>query len=186
MEDVANFIASDRTKGKIMYSDKHNDRYKIFNSTTYFDDTPTILKGVERLIFLTGHSTASASELLINCMRPYRDVIIIGEKTNGKPFGMYVFDYDNTVLSPVSFESFNANDVSSSSEGLMPTILAQENLKNDFGDLGETCLKTAISFIFGKGVEFSQYKHTSAGRELYHGKDIFGILKNNNQLILQR
>lgn len=74
-------------------------------------------------------------------MRPYRDVIIIGEKTNGKPFGMYVFDYDNTVLSPVSFESFNANDVSSSSEGLMPTILAQENLKNDFGDLGETCQK---------------------------------------------
>lgn len=40
MEDVANFIASDRTKGKIMYSDKRNDRYKIFNSTTYFDDTP--------------------------------------------------------------------------------------------------------------------------------------------------
>jgi|GEM_PF-7036697 len=112
--------------------------------------------------------------------------ILIAKKNNGKPFGIYVFDDDNTVLSPVSFESFHANEVSNSSLGLMPTILAHESLKNDFGDLGETCLKTAISYIFGKGAEFSQYKHTSAGRELYHRKDIFGILKNNNRLILQR
>jgi len=41
---------------------------------------------MSRIIVLTTENSASASEGLANALRPYIDVVLIGENTNGKPF----------------------------------------------------------------------------------------------------
>jgi len=48
-------------------------------------DVPSL--NLPRLYVLTSWSTASASELVINGLKPYMDVILIGETTYGKNVG---------------------------------------------------------------------------------------------------
>ncbi|MCP4970186.1 MAG: hypothetical protein GY932_06280, partial [Arcobacter sp.] len=43
---------------------------------------------ISRVFFLTSENTASASELVINSLKPYLDVKLIGSRTHGKPVGM--------------------------------------------------------------------------------------------------
>src|SRR4030095_9296245 len=43
--------------------------------------------GLSRVFFIVTGSTASASELLINNLRPYMTVKLVGDTTYGKPFG---------------------------------------------------------------------------------------------------
>ena len=46
-----------------------------------------------RLIALTSQSTYSASELTINGLKPYLQVVQIGEATGGKPYGIVITSY---------------------------------------------------------------------------------------------
>lgn len=39
---------------------------------------------LRRVFILTGRQTASSAELVINCLRPYMEVILIGDRTFGK------------------------------------------------------------------------------------------------------
>lgn len=51
---------------------------------------------VSRVFVLTGRWTYSASELIINCLRPYMQVIQIGGKTGGKNVGsVLLFDHND-------------------------------------------------------------------------------------------
>ena len=55
---------------------------------------------MSKVYFITSQSTASASELLINGLKPYIDVIQIGDVTLGKNVGsITLYDYiDNNSL----------------------------------------------------------------------------------------
>lgn len=47
---------------------------------------------LQRLFVLTGSTTASASELIINSLRSYLDVRVIGKQTFGKTVGMTIYN----------------------------------------------------------------------------------------------
>ncbi len=117
-----------------------------------------------RIVFIGTGASASASELLINGMKPYADVTLIGTPTEGKPVGMYVYVFDNYnyAVFPVSFKYTNANNVGDFYDGLQPDILVNDDITADFGDLDEDMLNTAVNYIISGGIP-AFTKKTTAG-----------------------
>jgi carboxyl-terminal processing protease len=105
---------------------------------------------LNRIFFIGTRNTASASELVINGVKPYvTSDIIAGDTTHGKPVGMYAFpfiNYDYVVL-PVSFKYTNANNEGDFYDGIAPNLLAGDDLTRDFGDPQEESLKAILDFI---------------------------------------
>lgn len=111
---------------------------------------------VKKVYILTGEYTASASELIINSLRPYMEVIIIGVTTYGKNVGSISIyeenDPENTWgMQPIIVKTANSLGQSDYSNGFAPDI---ENDDSDpylfpLGDTRETLLAIAISDITG-------------------------------------
>ena len=105
---------------------------------------------------LTSAGTASASELIINGLKPYMDVFLIGDVTYGKNVGSIpIEDEDNPDnlygLLPIVTQSFNSLDQSDYSTGFTPNIAVNENTERlkELGDVNEIMLRTAIEQITG-------------------------------------
>jgi C-terminal processing protease CtpA/Prc len=153
-EHLCNLIAPTAAKGKTMFTERWNSRYSSFNETVNFDNSPSKLN-LSRVVFITTSSTASASELAINSLRPYMDVKIIGRPSAGKPVGFpvlpIIMDRNNPdanyVVAPVAFQSFNANDFGDYFEGLTPDKVQIDDVTRNFGDTEELCLRDAINYL---------------------------------------
>ncbi|MEJ7683158.1 MAG: S41 family peptidase [Segetibacter sp.] len=66
-----------------------NESFSEANNTQNFENTGGL--NLSRVFFIvSGSSTASASELLINNLKPYMDVKLIGDTTYGKPVGFFL------------------------------------------------------------------------------------------------
>lgn len=125
---------------------------------------------LDKVYVLTTNSSASASELLINCLEPYIDVVQIGETTRGKnEFSTtMVDDRENSYiynpsrvnnintkvqwgLQPLIGRNENADGFSDYTSGLVPDIELQEDLENlgALGDQNEPLLARAIQEITG-------------------------------------
>ncbi len=118
-----------------------------------------------RVYILTSADTASASELIINGLKPYIDVLQIGTTTVGKyqasttlydspDFSRQGANPNHTyALQPLIFKSLNANDESDYDDGLIPTITLAENYGNMgvLGDADEPLLAAALADIEGTG-----------------------------------
>lgn len=78
-----------------------------------------------KVYILTSQSSASASELVINCLKPYINVIQIGDKTTGKNVGSITL-YDSP--------TFAKKDVNTSHKYAMQPIVLKIVDKNGFGD----------------------------------------------------
>lgn len=111
---------------------------------------------LNKLYVLTSQYTASASEAVINGLKPYlgeENVILIGEKTEGKNVAMRAFQDErfNFILWPVVAYVFNANDEGDYSSGMSPNYeLDERNLLEEWHPLGsveEYLLKNTISLI---------------------------------------
>lgn len=87
---------------------------------------------VNRVFILTTRATASAAELLINNLRPYMEVVQIGEKTTGKDeagFGIMDMRMPPQIhweLHPIVYKLFNKNGQGHYSDGLQPDVPLSE------------------------------------------------------------
>src|SRR5690606_2712960 len=119
-----------------------------------------------RLYVLTTGNSASASEMLISCLKPYIEVVTIGTTTYGKTVGSITLydspqDYYTSnenlnpnhtwAMQPIVFEYRKSQNQSSPTFGIVPTqeineIQYLENLL-PFGNPEEPLLSTALSMI---------------------------------------
>ncbi|MCU0437689.1 MAG: S41 family peptidase [Raineya sp.] len=193
-EYLCNLMAPASAKGKIMFTERWNSRYSQFDVTSYFDNSPSKLN-LSKVVFITTNSTASASELTINSLRPYLDVKIIGTATAGKPVGFPVLPIimdrsnpnANYVVAPVAFQSFNANNFGDYFEGLTPDKIQKDDVSRNFGDVDEACLKDALNYLT-LGVlqrESQNLKDLSVVKEANEvfNKDYYGTIKLVNPKI---
>jgi C-terminal processing protease CtpA/Prc len=151
--DVAQYMA-----GWMIGKEHGNEAFVNFEHNrklTSWDTTLNVPQNGEglalnRIFFIGTSSTASASELIINGVKPYvQSVILAGSTTHGKPVGMYAFpfiDYDYVVL-PVSFKYTNADGDGDFYTGLAPDLTAGDDLTHDFGDPEEESLKAILEYI---------------------------------------
>ncbi len=120
---------------------------------------------LNKVYILTTKSSASASELVINCLKPYITVIQIGDITTGKNVGSVTL-YDSPTfakqnvnpahkyaMQPIVLKIVDKNGFGDYTSGIAPTTLQPENMTN-LGVLGETnepLLNTAINQIIAGG-----------------------------------
>ena len=102
---------------------------------------------MSRLIVITSRSSASASELVINGLRPFMPVVLVGDATYGKPVGQYLIEFCSKVLAPVSFSLKNANGEADYFDGFAPTCVAGDGIERELGDPEEASLAEAFHFI---------------------------------------
>ena len=141
-----------------------------------------------RVYILTSTRTASASELIINGLRPYMEVFLIGDKTTGKNVGSIPFEdeenEDNKYgILPIVSRSFNSLDQSDYTTGFGPNVEAKESSERlrPLGDVNELLLRTAIEQITGvpSGGRIQKLEREDVGSTLEQ-KIRFGNLIESN------
>jgi C-terminal processing protease CtpA/Prc len=116
---------------------------------------------LNKIHIIVSDNTASASEMLINGLKPYMNVTVVGINTNGKYTGsMTVKDWDEKgvvnpnhkwAMQPIVVKYANSRDESDYVNGLTPNIISEEDFANllPFGDPNETLLSVVLSDIKG-------------------------------------
>lgn len=139
------------------------------NFTDKIDTTPINSLNIKKIYILTTGNTASASELVINGLKPYIEVVQIGGTTVGKNVGSITL-YDSPTfgkenlnpnhryaMQPLVLRIVNAAGFGDYTSGLLPDIAINETPLNlgVLGDTEEPFLKTAINKITGSTARFS-------------------------------
>lgn len=145
-EFLGNLLGGTTTAGQTFYTLSHNAQNSAFNNTFIFQDELNALD-LNRLFVITSGSTASASELVLNALEPYMDVVLIGKTTSGKPVGQYGFTFCGKILRPVSFEIVNALGEGDYFDGIPPDCIADDDLTRALGDPNELALAEVINYI---------------------------------------
>jgi carboxyl-terminal processing protease len=124
-------------------------------------ETPINTLNLSKLYVITSDNTASASELLINGLKPYMQVVSVGDTTVGKYVASFtikdwdangnVNPNDKWAMQPIAVKMANSQDVSDFVLGLFPDIKQREDIANllPFGDQEETLLKVVLNDIKG-------------------------------------
>jgi len=142
------------------------------------DEAINRLSTVAQLYVLTSGSTASASEMIINGLKAFIPVKVIGTTTFGKNVGSITlydssnFEFKNVnpnhlnAMQPIVFQIFNKLGQSDYTQGFDPDIEVKEyqfwNNILPFGDENEVVLKAALDDIRGvsaKSLPISLYKN---------------------------
>lgn len=181
--NLASLIAPGVGSGSVFSKTKYNNYLmdnveRLRNVQTEFRTKAQNLGNTleeNRVYILTSTRTASASELIINGLKPYMDVFIIGDQTTGKNVGSVAFeDEDNEEnlygILPIISQSFNSLDQSDYTTGFTPNIIVKESQERlrPLGDINELLLRTAISHITGipSGARFLQLDRKDIGSTL--------------------
>lgn len=159
-QQLASLVLTLNDTTKVCYKLTYNSLVgPEWNESYNFVKTASPL-GLDRVVFITTRSSASASEVVINSLKPYIDVKLVGDTTHGKPAGMNIWGFpfpsqsdpepDYTyVFAPITFEYLNASDQGRFYDGLPPDVKAADDITHDFGDPEEASLKAAIALING-------------------------------------
>jgi carboxyl-terminal processing protease len=117
--------------------------------------------GLGKVYVLTSGSTASASEIVINNLKPYLQVIQAGDTTLGKDMAGFVIEDKRKPkkitwqIHPVIYKVFNAQGEGNYSNGIAPQLQVNEfkNLPlNPLGDPEEILLSSVLNTIYSKSI----------------------------------
>jgi len=152
--------------GKDFLIDKFTDKVTIFGNDGKEKgkyDLNTI-GNLQNLIFLTGSWTASASEMVINGLKPYMQLFLAGNVTIGKNVASSTFYKENDRrnkwgLQPIIAKYFNSEGKSDFTAGFTPDYFDHDSWnypKKELGDLDEALLNAAIRHITGEPLSAPQ------------------------------
>jgi C-terminal processing protease CtpA/Prc len=143
---LGSLIGGFRTNSQPFVELVHNDKNSFRNRTFRFDDPEESLD-VPRLVVIATRVSASASELVVQGLKPFTPVTVVGDRTYGKPVGQYGFEFCDKILFPVSFRSRNAAGETDYFDGIPADCPASDNLDRALGDPAESSLAEALYFL---------------------------------------
>jgi carboxyl-terminal processing protease len=140
---------------------------------------------LNKVYILTTKATASASELVVNCLKPYISVVQIGDLTTGKNVGsITLYDSPNFsktnvnpkhkyAMQPIVLKIVNKNGFGDYTTGIVPTIALPENLASlgVLGDVNEPLLEAAVNQIIAGGKRVPQVP-TAINRDFIDAKSM--------------
>ena len=167
------------TNNDIFYYKEYNtkvtpDLTKKYGESFFYDKfkskSQNIGSQLLNLIILTSSGTASASELLINGLKPFMNVTIIGDKTVGKNVGsITITNEENGIkygLQPIVTKSLNSLKQSDYYTGFAPDVKVTEGRKlYPFGDPRDPLLSEALYKITGIRTTRKQAREIDTGNE---------------------
>lgn len=187
-EYLANLIAPTAANSQLMYSTYYNDiltgdketllknqvrrdestnqlynyaqiNYSLAANQVKFNKQGSL--NLSRVFFIVTGSTASASELTINNLRPYMNVQLIGNTTYGKPVGFFDIDIGKYEMFTPEFETKNSKGQGGYYAGMTPAttdypgVVASDDPTKEFGDPAEKLLALALNYV-NKGTYVNQ------------------------------
>jgi len=158
---MVNDLASkvDKVMNKRQYNDAYTKevikQYGAAALVTNFKMESNNIGSLNRVFVLTSTGTASASELIINNLKPFMSVILIGDHTYGKNVGSFTITDNakrwNYGLQPITFKILNSLDQSDygTVNGFLPDYAIADDILpyKLLGDPTETYLNKALSII---------------------------------------
>ncbi len=165
---LANYLVKSSANGQLMMKQVFNSQNTQNNSTTNFQKMGGV--NLDKIYFIVGRGTASASELLINNLKPYMDVRLVGSTTHGKPVGFFPIPVGDWYIFPVSFRTTNRNNEGNYFNGFAVNAQVADGLDKDWGDVNETSLASAINNIttgsYLRDAPYQEAPAVSRGNEL--------------------
>ncbi|GAA4278266.1 hypothetical protein GCM10022259_29910 [Aquimarina mytili] len=185
---------------------QENDPGRLINNFDNQISTGAAINSLNlsKLYVLTTRSSASASELIINGLDPYINVIQVGDTTRGKfQASITIYDSDNFrrqgantghtyAMQPLVLKSINSVGFTDYFDGFAPEIALEEDFSNlgVLGDTNEPLLKAAIDDILGVSSRQKSSTHhfeevgnsnmQDAGYEsMYHQNDVLKLYESN-------
>ncbi|WP_286834024.1 MULTISPECIES: S41 family peptidase [unclassified Proteiniphilum] len=169
---LASALVKDRSTSNVLTTSQYNSivhnsllkEYGANYNKDYFIDMiegtkiPIPSLNLPRLYVLTSGWTASASEFIINGLKPYMDVVLIGETTYGKNVGSISIYEENDSknkwgMQPIIVRYANSLGQSDFTSGFLPNYEVDE-FKDlylvDFGNTNDPLLGKALSLITGQ------------------------------------
>ncbi|MBO9580684.1 MAG: peptidase S41 [Sphingobium sp.] len=160
---LASLLGGARHSSDIFATLKFRPEKSVENTPYYFQSEADAI-APRRIAFLGTRSTASASELVINGMRPYlrTDIALIGDNTYGKPVGQIALDITSNAslaaqgcsddrLRLIAFATVNADGDGGYYTGLgtvmEQTCRARDDLQYPLGDIGDDMVARAVDFL---------------------------------------
>lgn len=133
---------------------------------------------LKRIFVLTGPNTASASELLINSLKPYIEVIQIGTETLGKDMASTTLSSPPQVsgkqrawlLMPLVYKIYNKDGSGDYSSGLIPHYHTDEFAQLPllpFGDEKDPLLQQALNIIQNKTTQSLNRKASTTSAKTF-------------------
>lgn len=173
---LINLIAPSSISGQLMYTEHYNQMmqnkqatilknqpaestngtkgtmyqipFDVASNTEYFSKKGS-LNGVANVVFIVSDETASAAELVINSLKPYLNVKLVGSKTFGKPVGFFPIRLEGKydVYMPL-FQTKNKNNEGDYFQGMTPDINTTiDDPDSDFGEPTEYLTKLALNVL---------------------------------------
>lgn len=136
---LSQMLAPQSALGQVFCDVKYND---VVNKTnTYLLEQNNENLNLTRLFVLTSNRTASASEALINGLRPFYSVYLLGEKTEGKNVGSVTLENNeyNYELHPIVCRIYNSKGESDYENGFTPfwELTDNDRMLNGHIELGD-------------------------------------------------
>jgi C-terminal processing protease CtpA/Prc len=160
---IASLIAKGVTTNSVFFYKEYNKTVtpdlekeygKSFFQDNFVSKSQNVGGNLSRVFFLTSTSTASASELVINGLKPFMNTVLIGGKTTGKNVGSITLS-DNTKrikwgIQPIVSRSSNSLRSSEYTAGFQPNVAKTEGaVLYPYGDPRDPLLGEALFQIFG-------------------------------------
>ena len=157
-QQLSSQIAGDNVENQVFAKYVHNDNRTSWNKTKYFQSVSDDQQlNLNKLVVLTSGRTCSASEMLINSLTPFIDVTVIGERTCGKPIGMYPTELNAWTVYAINFQAFNAVDYGDYFDGFTPDCLVNDTIPGDWG--------TETEALLAEGLHYLQHEHCSTSTD---------------------
>lgn len=158
---LASLLAT-QLSGTVFVRQAHNARYSAWNSELAIESRQNAL-ALQRLFVIMTGNTASASELIINGLKPHIQVITIGSTSYGKNTGFYPVQHTKSdyVVAIVNTLSQNSLGDGNYSNGFTPTRAEEDDVTNDFGDAKEKCYAAAMTYIAKGAFPVVTAKHSA-------------------------
>lgn len=151
-EQICNYLIQASNTNKVMYTNKLNSLKTSLNNSKNFSKIGHL--NLNRIIFITSRGSASASELIINSLNPYMDLILIGDKTFGKPVGSFPLSRYNRTLSennvelvPITFATANVEGKAEFFDGFPADFSVGDSPQFGWGDTNDLRLAAALQYL---------------------------------------
>lgn len=143
---VANQLASqaawNNVENEIFLTFQYNENYE--DEEYLFDLGPGIERlNLDRVYVITTGSSCSSSELVINSLSPFVEVVTIGQPTCGKPVGQQPGQICDKVVFAITFQTVNAEGFGDYFDGLPVNCAASDVIVGDWGDPADPMLAEA-------------------------------------------
>ena len=146
-----NYSAADTSKEHSIaeaYACYHNQLWEDRGTTPFNNELPASEKILIPTVILIGHGTASAAESFLMCFTKSKNVLRMGENTNGSTGNKYLFDLPGGAFGSVCTSLITYPD-GKPFTGIIPDIEIKRTVK-DFINNYDRCVDEAVRYLINK------------------------------------